>query len=93
MSQMIIYSVPWTYKKITIELRYNYKTIPVARLWMARVIPSFGSQSKRAKIAIHLFAQNFYIRTRMGHYEVKHDLILHRNFTFIQTLRTDNTGI
>ena len=40
MSQMIVYSVPWTYKQITIELRYNYKTIPVARLWMARVIPS-----------------------------------------------------
>ena len=74
---MIVYSVPWTYKQITIELRYNYKTIPFPRLRMAGVVSSFGSQSKRAKIAIHLSAQNFYIRTSMGRYEVRHDLILH----------------
>ena len=57
MSDRIVYSVPWTYKQITIELRYNYKTIPVPGLWMAEDVPSFGSQSKRAKIATHLFAQ------------------------------------
>ena len=33
---------------------------------MAKDVPSFGSQSKCTKIATHLFAQNFYIRTCMG---------------------------
>ena len=28
---------------------------PVAKQWMAKDIPSYGSQSKRAKIAIHWF--------------------------------------
>ena len=30
---------------------------PVAKQWIAKDIPSYGSQSKRAKIAIHLFGQ------------------------------------
>ena len=30
---------------------------PVAKQWMAKNIPSYGSQSKRAKIAIHWFGK------------------------------------
>ena len=30
---------------------------PVAKQWIAKDIPSYGSQSKGAKIAIHLFGQ------------------------------------
>ena len=31
---------------------------PVAKQWIAKDIPSCGSQSKRAKIAIHWFGEN-----------------------------------
>ena len=31
---------------------------PVAKQWIAKDIPSYGSQSKRAKIAIHWFGKN-----------------------------------
>ena len=30
---------------------------PVAKQWIAKDIPSYGSQSKRAKIAIHWFGE------------------------------------
>ena len=30
---------------------------PVAKQWIAKDIPSYGSQSKRAKIAIHWFSK------------------------------------
>ena len=30
---------------------------PVAKQWIAKDIPSYGSQSKRAKIAIHWFGK------------------------------------
>ena len=31
--------------------------VPVAKQWIAKDIPSYGSQSKRAKIAIHWFGK------------------------------------
>ena len=31
--------------------------VPVAKQWKAKDIPSYGSQSKRAKIAIHWFGK------------------------------------
>ena len=54
----ILYNYPpqgqWIVVDIYREAKYFF---PFAKQWIAKDIPSYGSQSKRAKIAIHWFGK------------------------------------
>ena len=44
----------WSFENV---LKRDAISAPVAKRWIAKDIPSYGSQSKRAKISIHLFGK------------------------------------
>ena len=52
---------------------------PVAKQWLAKDIPSYGSQSKRAKIAIHWLMVNTQYPEFSEELETIEDGTLHRS--------------
>ena len=52
---------------------------PVAKQWLAKDIPSYGSQSKRAKIAIHWLMVNIQYPKFSEELETIEDGTLHRS--------------
>ena len=55
-----IYQIRWIKKHFFNFFFWNFRKTffsPFAKQWMAKDIPSYGSQSKRVKIAIHWFGK------------------------------------
>ena len=53
--------VCFVYSSSEIVLKRDAILAPVAKQWTAKDIPGYGSQSKRAKIAIHWFGKYIYL--------------------------------